>query len=68
MALDTAIPERSAAALQEMPPSTAAITRERRSWDRACVMHAGLRSSMHDESHLAVPGEEASNQCGQIVL
>src|ERR1700745_2076243 len=42
IALDTAMPKRSAAALQEIPPSTAAITRERRSWDSARVMQAGL--------------------------
>src|ERR1700721_2716946 len=58
IALDTAMPKRFAAALQERPPSTAAITRERRSWDRARVMHAGLLSSMHGESHRTEPGKD----------
>src|ERR1700761_8421835 len=43
-ALDTAMPKRAAAALQERPPSTAAITRERRSWDKARVMRRALKS------------------------
>src|SRR5665213_2391122 len=68
IALDTAMPKRSAAALQERPPSTAAITRERRSWDRARVMHAGLLSSMHGESHPTAPGKDISNRSGRVVL
>src|SRR4051812_41019570 len=36
------MPKRAAAALQDSPPSTAAITRLRRSWESGRVMHAGL--------------------------
>ena len=31
-------------------------------------MHAGLRPSIHGESHRTASGEDISNRCGQIVL
>src|ERR1700761_8275950 len=67
-ALDTAMPKRAAAALQERPPSTAAITRERKSWDKARVIHAGLLPSMYGESHRAALGKDFLNRSGRFVL
>src|SRR5262249_193623 len=66
--LDIATPKRLAALLHDIPPSTTTITRSRRSCDKARVMHAGLHSSQHGESHHAAPMEDPSNRFGQIML
>ncbi len=62
------MPKRAAAALQDMPSSTTAITRERRSCDNDRAMHAGLLSSMQGESHRAASGKGASSWRVRIVL
>ena len=36
--------------------------------DKARVMHAGLLSSMHEESHRAAPRKDISNRSGRFVL
>jgi hypothetical protein len=41
-ALDAETPNRAAAACRDIPPSTAAITRERKSCERALAIRAGL--------------------------
>ncbi len=48
-AVATATPKRAAAALRDSPPSTAAITRTRRSSDKVFAMQAGPLASSHGE-------------------
>jgi hypothetical protein len=62
------IPNRSAAERRDMPPSTATITRDRKSCERAPAMRSWLLPSLHGESHRTTPQEEITSRPGEKTL
>ena len=68
MALAADTPKGSAAERRNMPPDTAATSRDRRSRNSGFPMQTGLLPSLHDEPHPTRVGKSPMLQIGQVPL
>jgi len=68
IALEIETPKRSAAARHDIPPSTDAITRDRKSSESGLAMRAGLPASTQLESDFGRSGNPKPTQTGRITL